>query len=144
MNWKAEAIKDLKNYPQRKNAIDSINEKIKVLDEQMISLKGISTSEPVMGGMSKQEERWLDNISEREKLGFNLKIVETLVEIVEKGLGALDEQECAILRSFYIERRERRIEELCEEFHFEKSRLYQLKDNALRKFTIAMYGTVEI
>lgn len=144
MNWKAEAVKDLKNYPQRKNAIESIKAKIKVLDEQLISLKGISTSEPVMGGMSKQEEKWLDNISEREKLGFSLKIVEALVEIIEKGLAALDERECAILKSFYIERRERHIEELCEEFHFEKSRLYQLKDNALRKFTIAMYGTVEI
>lgn len=144
MNWKAEAGKDLKTYPQRKAAVENIKEKIKVLDEQFKSLKGISAGEPVMGGASKQEDRWLDNISERERLSFSLKIAVALVELTEKGLEALGERERQILEGFYMQRAENNIEKLCERFHFEKSRLYELKDNALKKFTIAMYGTVEI
>ena len=144
MNWKSEAIRDLKSYPQRKISIENIKQRIKTLDEQLVSLKGISASEPVMGGMSKQEERWLDNISERERLGFSLNIVQSLVELTEKGLKVLDEREKKVLNGFYIEPRTNHIDALCEELHFEKSRLYQIKDNAIRKFTIAMYGTVEI
>lgn len=144
MNWKAEATKDLKTYPQRKESIENIKEKIKVLDEQFVSLKGISAGEPVMGGASKQEDKWLDNISERERLSFSLKIAEALVELTEKGLSVLDDKEQQILEGFYMKRVENHVEKLCERFHLEKTRLYELKDNALKKFTIAMYGTVEI
>ena len=144
MNWKAEAVRDLKSYPQRKKSVDNIKERIKILDEQLTSLKGISSDEPVMGGFSRQEERWLDNISERERLNFSLKIVQNLVDLTEKGLSVLDSRELEILKGFYIEQRQNRVEGLCHELHFEKSRLYQIKDEAIRKFTIAMYGTVEI
>ncbi len=144
MNWKAEAVKDLKSYPQRKESIENIKERIKILDEQFTSLKGISVGEPVMGGFSRQEEKMLDNISERERLGFSLKIAEALVELTEKGLEVLDKKERAVLEGFYINREDNHIDVLCERLHFEKTRLYEIKDNALRKFTMAMYGTVDI
>lgn len=144
MNWKVEAVRDLKTYSQRKESVENIQERIKVLDEQFKSLKGISADEPVMGGMSKQEEKWLDNIAERERLSFSLKIAEALVELTEKGLDVLDDRERQILEGFYINHTENHVDVLCDELHFEKSRLYQIKDKALRKFTIAMYGTVEI
>ncbi len=144
MNWRKEAANDLRTYPERKAAIENIRERIEVLEEQFTSLKGISTDTPVMGGMSRQEEKMLDNISEREKLSSSLKITEDLVKLTEKGLDVLDERERRVLEGFYFEKSGARIETLCEELHFEKSRLYQIRDSALRKFTIAMYGTVEI
>lgn len=144
MNWKSEATRDLKTYPQRKESVENIKEKIRILDEQFKSLRGISAGEPVMGGASKQEDKWLDNISERERLSFSLKIAEALVELTEKGLDVLDDRERQILEDFYMKRVENHVEKLCERFHLEKTRLYELKDCALKKFTIAMYGTVEI
>lgn len=144
MNWKAEAVRDLKTYSQRKESVENIQERIKVLDEQFKFLKGISADEPVMGGMSKQEEKWLDNISERERLSFSLKIAEALVELTEKGLDVLDDRERQILEGFYMQRMDNHVEMLCDRFNIEKSSLYRLKDEALKKFTIAMYGTVEI
>ena len=97
-----------------------------------------------MGGMSRQEEKMLDNISEREKLSSSLKITEDLVKLTEKGLEVLEKRERQVLEGFYFERSENNVERLCEKFHLEKTRLYEIKDIALRKFTIAMYGTVEI
>ncbi|MEE0970560.1 MAG: hypothetical protein U0M06_14415 [Clostridia bacterium] len=144
MNWKAEAVKDLKNYPQRKESIENIKTRIKILDEEFTSLRGISTSDPVMGGFSRQEEKMLDNISERELLSFSLKIAEALVKLTEKGLEVLDKKEREVIEGFYINREGNHVDMLCEKLHFEKTRLYEIKDNALRKFTIAMYGTVEI
>lgn len=144
MNWKAEAVKDLKSYPQRKASVENIKERIKVLEEDYTSLRGISAEAPVMGGFSRQEEKMLDNISEREALGFSLKIAEALIELTEKGLSTLDEKERIILDGFYIHHIDNHVDKLCERLHYEKTRLYEIKDNALRKFTIAMYGTVEI
>ncbi len=144
MNWKREAGNDLRSYPERKAACENIRERIKILEEQFTSLHGISTDTPVMGGMSRQEEKMLDNISEREKLSSSLKITEDLVRLTEKGLDVLEKRERQVLEGFYFERSENNVERLCEKFHLEKTRLYEIKDIALRKFTIAMYGTVEI
>ena len=144
MNWKAEAVRDLKTYPQRKKSIENIKERIEVLDEQFTSLHGISVGEPVMGGMSKQEEKMLDNISERERLNFSLKIAEELVRLTEKGLEVLDKRERQVLEGFYIQESHNHVETLCQRLNIEKSTLYRIKDEALRKFTLAMYGTVEI
>ncbi|MBO5019837.1 MAG: hypothetical protein J6D52_04150 [Clostridia bacterium] len=144
MNWKKEAANDLKSYPQRKKSVENIRERIEVLNEQFTSLHGISTDTPVMGGMSRQEEKMLDNISERERLSFSLKVVEELVALTEKGLEVLDARERQVLEGFFFERAENNVERMCEKFHLEKTRLYEIKDIALRKFTIAMYGTVEI
>ena len=144
MNWKAEAVKELKSYPQRLASIENIKERIKTLDEQFVSLKGISAEAPVMGGFSRQEEKMLDNISERESLGFSLKVAEALIELTEKGLNALDKKEREIIDGFYINHIDNHVDVLCEKMHYEKTRLYEIKDNALRKFTIAMYGVVDI
>lgn len=144
MNWKAEAIKDLKTYPQRLESVKNLKERIMILEEQFVSLKGISTSEPVKGGLSRQEEKMLDNIAERTRLNFSLKVVQSLIELTEKGFAELDAKERKVLSGFYIKPVDNHVNILCEQMHFEKSRLYEIKDNALRKFTIAMYGTVEI
>ena len=144
LNWKKEAINDLCLYLQRKEALDNIRYRIALLESQFISLKSISMDTPVMGGTSMQEEKLLSNISERERLQANLKIVEELVKLTEKGLNVLESRERKILEGFYFERLDNRVERLCERFHLEKTRLYEIKDGALRKFTVAMYGTVEI
>ena len=144
MNWKKEAVNDLKSYPQRKKSLANIKDRIRILEEQFTSLSGISTDTPVKGGMSRQEEKMLNNISEREKLSANSKIAEGLVKLTEKGLEVLEARERQVLEGFYFEQSGNNVERLCEKFHLEKTRLYEIKDEALRKFTIAMYGTVEI
>lgn len=144
MNWKKEAANDLRTYLQRKQSCENIRERIKILDEQFVSLKGVSTDTPVKGGMSRQEEKMLDNISERERLEFSLKIAESLIELTEKGLATLDKNERAVLEGFYFEKMDNRIERLCERFSVEKSTLYRMKDSALEKFTRSEYGVVEL
>lgn len=144
MNWKKEAANDLRTYPQRRESVINTQERIKILEEQYVSLKGISTDTPVMGGMSRQEEKMLDNIAERERLTESLKIAKKLVELTEKGLSVLDERERKIIKGFYFDKTDNNVERMCAEFHLEKTRLYELREIALKKFTIAMYGTVEI
>lgn len=142
MNWRKEAVNDLKNHQYRKEGLDNLEERIRLLDAQLTSLRGISVSEPVAGGVSKQEEAWINNISERERLEFSLKITKQLVDIVERGLASLDKRERAVLEGLYVHRLH--VEALCEKMNFEKSRIYEIKDIALKKFTLSVYGTLEI
>lgn len=144
MNWKREAIEDLRRYSARKRSVENLQMRLNLLEEQYISLRGVSASEPVMGGTSKQEEMWIQNISEREKLRFSLKIARELTALTEKGLEVLDERELEIIRFFYIEPRSKNVDEICRKLFLEKSRVYQIKDEAIRKFVTAEYGAVEI
>ena len=144
MNWKREAECDLKNYTSRLTAIENLISRIRVLEEKYTSLRGISMDTPVMGGASHQEDSMINNIVEREKLRNNLKTVRMLVKLTEKGLAGLDERQRDILNAFYINRTENHVETLSAKYHLEKSRLYQLKDEALYKFTISMFGIIDL
>ena len=144
MNWKTESTKELKTYSIRKESLKSIKERIKILEAQSVSLKGISTDTPVMGGMSQQEDKLLNNIVERGNLLESFKVTARYVALTEKGLSVLDERERKIIKGFYFDKTDNNVERMCAEFHLEKTRLYELREIALKKFTIAMYGTVEI
>lgn len=144
MNFQKEAIQDLSTYPQRLKARDNLKERIYILNERYTSLKGVSTSEPVKGGISKQEEKMLDNIAERERLGFSLKIVDELIKLTERGLAGLDSKERRVLDGFYINPIDNHVVRLCDELNIEKSSLYRLKDTALKKFTRSEYGIIEL
>jgi len=144
MNWIKEAVNDLKAYNERKVGIDNIKEQIKILEEQYVSLKGISNGTPVMGGSSKQEDAWINNIAKRERLKLTLEPCEKLIGIIDNALNSLSDDDRYILDTFYINRPYDYLDKLCERFNIERSRIYELKDRALKNFTISMYGIIDL
>lgn len=138
------AIADLRVYEKRKAAVGNLEERIKILNEQNVSLQGLSNSAPVMGGANRQEDAWINNIVERGQLETNLKIVKSLVELTKKGLASLTDEQRLILELFYIDRVQGYKEILCDRLCIEQSRLYELKDRAIKDFVIGMYGIVEL
>ena len=98
---------------------------------------------PVSGGTSTREDAMVNNIARREELKLAMKEARAWVKIVDSGLAVLDEEERHILDRFYIHRDKGNVERLCDELHLEKTRVYELKDKALRHFTMALYGVVE-
>lgn len=144
MNWKRAAEEDLRKYVAQKQSLINIPQRIEALKVKFTALKGQATnSEPVQGGMSHMEDNMLDNIVERERLDATYRATKRLVQLVERGLLGLDEQERKVLDTFYINRRRNHVERLMDEMHVEQARVYQIKDKALHKFTITMYGLVE-
>ena len=144
MDWKKEAIKELENYNQRAEAVISIEERIKILEEDICSLKGMSNGVPVMGGGNKQEDRLINNVSERQLLELNLTITKKLLELTQNALSKLEDDEREVLNAFYISAIPNHIQVLCQRLHMEKTFVYKLKDRALRKFTMLMFGIIEI
>ena len=144
MNWQKEAVNDLKSYAARKMSIDNMAEKINELEQRAIRLGGISNDTPVLGGSSKQEEALINNIAERERLAQAIDAAQKLINIIDRGLSVLDPEERKVLDGFYINRSSRYLDKLCDELHCEKSTVYRIKEKALYKFTVAMYGVVDL
>lgn len=144
MNWKFEAIEKLKEYTARKNAITSIPEEIKRLEEDAQRIRAASTdATPVQGGGSTREDMLLSNIVHREELQRRLSDAIRWVDIVDAGLAVLTPDERKILDIMYINRSSGGLFRACEEFNLEKSAVYARRDAALEKFTLALYGAVK-
>jgi hypothetical protein len=144
MNWKDVAIDDLERFERQKQALANISARLDVLEDCYTSLKSVATDKtPVQGGSTPIEDKLLSNLVERERLKHTYKATKKLVELTEKGLGRLNEDEKRTLELFFIHRHKYHVERLMEELGYEKTRIYSLKDSALYKFTISMYGLPE-
>lgn len=145
MNWKTFGVQRLKAYEARKKAVASIPERIKTLELEYTAIKaGIGDGMPKGKNDFKAEDALIGNIAKREELKNNLEIAQREIMLADKGLAALDDEERRVLYVFFVNRPPRHIEILCEELHIEKTKLYNLKDEALNKFTMACYGVVEL
>lgn len=144
MDWKRIATDDLKKYMQYQTATINIQEKIKMLEEQLDGLKSSGECVPVKGGMSSYEDRLIDNIVKRDRLKLNLRIIRYHMSCIERGLQNLTHEERTILHYFYIDRPSHPIDIIRDKLYLEQSRIYQIKDTALYKFTVSMYGIVDL
>jgi hypothetical protein len=144
MNWIKEAEKELQNYKNTKTQIRSIPELIRNVDIEIASIKSTRVdSIPVSGGTNAREDWLIDKLMRKEELEMKKKIAEKHMDLVERGLNALDASERRVLELFYIDRPKDYIDRLCDELGYEQSNLYYHKNIALRKFTLAIYGVVD-
>ena len=141
MNWISESVSDLRLYGQRKRFLESVDSQLIWLENDFAALKGCATdSEAVDGGASRSEDHLLNNIVKRDKLRQNKELSEKFVQTIERTLYLLPRQQQEILTEFFIDRSKGHIERLMDKMHIEKSRVYELKDEALHNFTILRYG----
>lgn len=144
MKWTDCAIADLRKYAAMKDSLTNIPERIRALEIKFKSVKsGSSDSTPVQGGGSRIEDAWLDNIVERERLKLLYHADVRMVKLIERGLAALTQEERLTVQLFYIDRPRDHIETLCSSLGCEKTQVYRIKDIALYKFTITMFGITE-
>lgn len=146
MNWKKVAIERLRDYKNRECACSIIPEQLVMLRDDFTSIRSTRTDATAVrtGNGNKREDALIENIVKREELKKNLRIAKREVDITHKALKQLTDEEYKILDRFYISRIPGHVERLCEELCIERTRVYELKDEALKKFTLAAYGIVEI
>lgn len=144
MNWKQESKEELLEYAAKKKALESIPADIAQLRSEMSRLGGSNSSVPVKGGGSRWEDRQINLIVKCDKLETSLAYARNWVEKVERGLSVLSLEEWMILDRFYIHPAKGNVDRLCGDLHLEKSAVYDRKDAALRRYTLARYGCVEI
>lgn len=145
MDYKKAAIDDLRHHAQRKEALKNIKERIAALGSQYEASKtNTFGAEPVQGGASQVEDRWIGNIMARERLKVSYAATRRLVDIVERGLESLDERQWDILLKAYDPVHKQHWAATASALNISKSEYYRELDAALRDFTIAMYGITDL
>ena len=143
MDWKKCAIEDLRKYNSMKSSIGLMHDRIAALNCSFKAIRcSTSDATPVKGGGNGAEDRLINNIVERERIGFNLEATEKLVNIIGRGIKSLDEKDYKILDAFYMSG-SRSVGKLMQELGYEERQIYNLKDRALYKFTVEMYGMTD-
>lgn len=148
MNWQKITEDNLRDYKLKKNSVDQIRQKISFYSTRLYTTGGISyTAVPKEGGSSRYEDQVLDLITKKAELESQYKKLIQHVKWIEKGIEILTEKEKDILYIYYIDplsgSQKERIESICSKYGVGKTQAYNLKDACLRKFTMAMYGSIE-
>ena len=105
MDWYIFSIKRLREYEMRKQSLDNIKEQISILESQFTGLKAATADgTPTGDNENRREDMLIHNISKREELKNNYKLVFRDISITENGLKALTEEERRILFVFFIEK----------------------------------------
>ena len=144
MDYYGFAIQRLKDYEMRKQSLVNIPQQIKTLELQFYSIKSGEIDGMPKGNGGKSDDMLIYNIAKRDELNFNLEIAQREVDVTERGLNSLSDDERLILECFYISRPYNHIQRLMDKLHVSKSELFRRKDAALRKFTMSLYGLIEI
>lgn len=142
MNWKSEAIEKLRDYEAHRQALDSIPLELERLGAAYTGIRAakLDGTPTAQGSGNRREDAMLSNIVHRDELKRRLKEARLWVTQVDKALAVLDDDERLVLDRFYIHRTKGSIGELCERLNLEKSAVYRRRDEALRRFTLALYG----
>lgn len=145
MNWRREAIDKLRNYEAHKLALESLPKEIRRLESSFAGIRSATTDgTPVSGGGgSTREDVMLSNIVHRDELKRRLKEVRLWVSMVDKALDVLDDEERQVIERLFIHPMKGAMALLSEQLDIDKTTVYRRRDNALRRFTIALYGAVE-
>lgn len=145
MNFKREAIDKLRCYTARQESLPRLEQEVHRLELEFASLKSASSGcTPVHGGTSRHEDALINNIALRAELEGAMKQTREWLSIVDGGLASLDEMERRILDCFYIHSAKGSVERLCDELYIATATAYRRRDEALRHFTLALYGVAEI
>lgn len=141
MNWKEEATQKLRQYDAMRLAVQNLPEELKRLEQAACAIRSARTDgTPVKGGTNRREDMLLSNLVCREELSNALDQAKIWVSTTDRALGALTPEEKLVLHRLYIYPERNALDRLCRELDLEQSSIYRKRDQALHRFTMALYG----
>ena len=145
MDWKKIAIAKLEEYEPKRQSLQNIPMELAQIESTMTGIRSAKAdSVAVKGSSGNARENMLINcIVKKEELQRNLEQAELWVKSVSAALGVLNLEERKILERMYMDQKKGAADDLAYELGLDRKTVYVRKDEALRKFTIALYGCVE-
>ena len=146
MKYTDRLIPELKTLQEKREALENIPEKIKILEMRYSALRSSRTdAEPLSGSsISRREDDMIGNIAERDALQGDYEVTEREVNWLESALHTLTDAEQLVLDRAYINRRNGYIDLLCDELGYEKTRVYEIRNHALIKLARTLFGQVKL
>ena len=144
VNWKSEAIDRLRRYQSMKTAVRIIPDEIQRLEMESTNIKAARSDKlRVRSSVTNRDDALLNNMVRREELTWTLKLAKLWIKTTESALGEISPEDKLVLHRLFIANERGNIERLCQELGCEQSTVYRKRDQALYRFTIALYGFVE-
>ena len=144
MNWRTEAADKLRRYESVCLAVKNLEAELRRLEEANRTIRTVRTDlVTVDRSVGRKEDHLLDNIVCQQELAAVLKDAKNWLAIMERAMDTVKAEERLLLKKFYISPGSECIEALCNQLGVEKSSVYRRRDQALRNFTLALYGPVE-
>ena len=138
--WKYRAIDRLKGYRGKKVSIQNLKDQLARLESKETSIR--NAADPESGV---KENALLSILVEKDEYAEMLFRAEKFVEVVERGLSVLSEEERHWLDMMYIQPTKDSKEKLMEELGLqETSSLYKRINKPLHEFTVAIYGGISL
>ena len=137
-------MEKLRRYDGMHRALGNIPEEIRRLKEDARAMRSSGGAHiSVRGGGGHREDALIDNLVKRQELEWTLKRVKHWILVADRGLAALLPDEKLILQRLYLHPEKGALQRLCDELGVEQSTVYRKRDQALQRFTTALYGFAE-
>ena len=141
MIWKDAAEEKLTMYPVRVAAAQNLQEQLQLLKCKKGSINSPQYNIPrVCSTPGRREDLLLNEIALEQELKWALAQTQTWIRVTERALDTLPSDDRSVLEGLYMEPDKGNIDKLCRKMMLERSSIYRRRDNALRRFTAALYG----
>lgn len=132
----------LKRYTYAKDFIKNAENQVEELETKKQSkLTSTYGTAPLFGGGSSQEDKIININAKIEMLNKNINNNKKIVRDVEYGLKGLSDEEIDITLTIYGQRQGwNKIDKLKEEYHYSKTRLYEIAKSGLEHISYRLYG----
>lgn len=142
MNWKNEAIDRLTRYSAMTQAVENIPKEITRLERAIQELRGSDPSKIPSGkNPGPRDDALIGNIIKRQELCDSYENAKIWVDTTDQAMSVLNGEEKTILTRMYVTPERGVVNELCLSLGVEQSSIYRKRDQALYRFTMALYGT---
>lgn len=140
--WQRLTIELLREINLKRQALSNIQGRLSYLKDEMERVKGpVLNTTPVQGGaLNKEEERRLNNMALRAELAENAKKLKRELDTFDYAWEGLTENEQLVLTYFYMQQQRDCVARLMDQLGYEKSKIYYLRNEALYKLTVLLYG----
>ncbi len=143
MDYREKAIDELRAVKQLRAAERICRDRLAELTEELRSMK-IPTpqTDPVQGGGSKTEERWLNIIADKEEEVTRLREVRRRLRRFEVAWAVLSDRDRTVLNEYYISGRWGAAERITHREHCDERTARRWRDEAIFIFARAFLGAV--
>lgn len=140
--WQRLTVERLREIDLKRQAYSNLCDRLRYLEGELQKVKGpVLSTTPVSGGMlNKEEERRLNNISLRAELTTNAQKLKREINTFNKAWEQLTEKEQLVLTYFFIMPQKNCVERLMDQLGCEARKIYYLRNEALYKLTVLLYG----
>lgn len=142
MNWKNEAIDRLSRYRAMTQAVENIPKELTRLERSIQELRGCDPAKtPSAKNPGPRDDVLIGNIIKRQELCDSYENAKIWVDTTDQAMSVLNSEEKTILTRMYVTPERGVVDQLCFDLGVEQSSIYRKRDQALYRFTMALYGT---